>query len=313
MKSMKRCLGLLLSVSALLTACGGSGTQIDPFKPTRIMAFGDELSVINNNGYKYTVNAVSDDVTPVLQCQNNPIWTQLLAAQFGLVFPQCNPSNATNPQGLILAQPGAKVDDVRKQIDNQLALNGVNSKDLITVFAGMNDVLELYGQFPSLGRESLIAEASTRGKTLAEQINRLARADGRVIFATSPDMGLSPFALKEKATHADTDRARLLTDLSQAFNVALKLNVINDGRMIGFVEFAEDMQLQALAPAYYGYSNISDASCKTDVVIPKCTNKTLVANATGASHMWATDLFFGPTLHNTLGATARSRAVNLPF
>ena len=101
----------------------------------------------------------------------------------------------------------------------------------MTFLVGMNDVIEIYRQFPAQNRESLIAEAKARGTRLADLINRIANANGRVIVSTIYDMGLTPFALMEKENRTDVDRAVLLDDLSQAFNTALRVRLLNDGRL----------------------------------------------------------------------------------
>ena len=84
------CAFAVFAAAALLAACGG-GDQVDPFKPTRVLAFGDELSVIEADGRKYSINAfkqitatdgtVTDDPT-TLDCARNPLWVQNVASSF---------------------------------------------------------------------------------------------------------------------------------------------------------------------------------------------------------------------------------------
>ena len=56
--SVRKGVATLAGLLALagMASCGGGG-QVDPFVPNRILAFGDELSVIQPDGRKYTVNA----------------------------------------------------------------------------------------------------------------------------------------------------------------------------------------------------------------------------------------------------------------
>ena len=61
---------------------------------------------------------------------------------------------------------------------------------------------------------------------MGEQVNRIANAGGRVIIATLPDMGVTPFALKEKAAKVDTDRAAFLSTLTTEFNTAMRLTTL---------------------------------------------------------------------------------------
>ena len=104
--------GLLLG---LLASCGGGTDQVDPFEPTRYMAFGDAMSVITPEGLKYTVNAVgSDGITPdcsiSTSSQPSLLWTQILGNTFNFAFKECNPSGRTK-LGEIFAKPDAKSAD----------------------------------------------------------------------------------------------------------------------------------------------------------------------------------------------------------
>ena len=88
----------VLAVAALTVSCGG-GTQVQQFSASRVIALGDETSVIDDslspgNGRKYSINGTVSATDPTFDCKVNPIWIQLLAINYSLVFPQC-------------AQPGA--------------------------------------------------------------------------------------------------------------------------------------------------------------------------------------------------------------
>lgn len=312
------------AATVLLASCGGGGGQVDPFRPTRIIALGDESSLITPEGKKYSVNALvtqTDTSLPdALDCKSNPLWVQTVASGFGLVFPQCNPDKVANPAAMMYAQLGAKVADVKAQIDTHLANGSFGPKDLVTVLAGVNDVLELYRQYPTQSQSDLEAQAAQRGQALAEQINRVANANGRVLFLLIPDLGLTPFAIAEKAANANTDRAVLLTSLTAKFNGQLRLGVINDGRLIAMVNGAETVQVIAKIPAAYGFVNIDKAACS--VALPDCTTKTMVSvtdsagavtTANGTTWLWADQLQMGAGLHARLGSTALSAASIHPF
>lgn len=306
-------IGCALLVAAALAACGGGTSQIDPFAPTRILAFGDESSTLASDGKKYSINGVVE-ATGAFDCKLNPIWVQTLAATFGLVFPQCNPDNTANPQGVMYAAPGAKVADLKARLDTHFATGGgFGPKDLATVLIGANDVFELYGQFPSQSRDTLIAEAKARGRLLGDQINRIANANGRVIISTLPDLGLTPFARAEKATKTDTDRAALITELTNEFNLAMRLTIINDGRLIGLVLLDEATQAIDKFPSAFGYANVTSAACLTTVALPNCTTKTLVTDASADTWLWASDRLIGSAGQARLGALAQSRAKTNPF
>jgi outer membrane lipase/esterase len=310
-----------VTVVALVAGCGGGGT-VEPFAPTRMFAFGDESSVIeqgstNKNGAKYTVNALTDGV---IDCTKHPLWTQVVASGFGFVFAQCNPNDVAAPQAHIRAAVGATVADVVAQVDAFLANDAPSNKTLATLMAGANDIVALYGQYPVQTEAALVAEAGVRGKQLAEQANRIARAGTPVVVATIPDMGLTPLAVAGGA-----DAVRVLSALSKAFNSAIHVNLLQDGRVIGIVFGEAEVQNAAKFPAAYGYANVVDAACLASAPLPACTSATLrVADdpatagtdegaVAALNHLWAHGHRFGPTLHTRLGNLAHSRARNNPF
>jgi len=306
-----RCLLAVLALSTL-GACGGGGSQIQPFAPTRVIAFGDEMSVITKQGIKYGINGVNS-TTGQIDCTINPIWIQQLAAAFLLAFPQCDPSHSATPEGILYATPGAKVQDVQNAIDNHLSVNYFTSKDLVMVMIGENDVLELYKEFPAQDRASLIAQAQSRGTQLGGQINRIAQAGGKVVVSTIPDLGVTPYAIAERSAHNDIDRAQLLADLSNAFNVAMRVALINDGRMIGLVLFDETTETAARYPSVYGMTDAVDAACLLGVLPQNCTTNTLLTGATATNYMWATNTLIAPGMQTQLANLAISRAKNNPF
>lgn len=302
--------GALALAAAALAGCGG-GSAIEPFAPNRIAVFGDESSVITSDGRKYTVNGLGTN--GAIDCNANPLWVQTLASTFGLVLAECNTGNVAAPTGKIYATVGAKVADVKSQVDGFLATQNVDAKTLITVLAGVNDILELYGQYPQQSEDSLKAQAVERGAQLAQQVNRLVNAGGRVILPTIPDMGLSPFALSENTAKSDPNRAKLLSALSLAFNNSLTLKVTLDGRQLGVVLADEMVQSIVKFPTYYGYGNVSSAACQSTVVLPNCTTSTLVTDASVTSWLWATPTQLSPAGQARLGLLAQFRAQNNPF
>ncbi|QPF72305.1 esterase [Roseateles sp. DAIF2] len=305
---------LALAAAAVLAGCGGGGGQIEPFSPKSILVFGDESSVITAEGRKYSVNALDDK--GVLDCASNPIWVQSLAGAFGLVFPECNPKGGVTTTGKIYAKPAAKVADVKIQVDGAFNAGGFNSKVLNTVMAGTNDLLELYGQYPQQGVDALKGQARQRGRDLADQVNRIANADGRVLVALLPDLGLTPFALKERANKPDTDRAALLSALTSEFNLELRTNVVNDGRRIALVLMNEESERIGRISGYaaaVGIENYTDVACLDSSLPLQCTAKTLVTNGKATTWLWASPTLMGPVGHNRLGNMAVTRASNNPF
>jgi outer membrane lipase/esterase len=319
---MRKGLAALMAGLALaaLASCGGGG-QIEPFEPNRILAFGDELSVIEADGRKYSINSYGtktengttvDDPTK-LDCTLKPIWVQTVASSVGLVFDRCL-GTATAASGQIMAQVGHKVGDLAAQ---RAAVQGaaLNDNDLALVLVGMHDILELYAQYPARSRDALLDDARQRGATLGAFVNNLAQTGPAVVVLTVPDLGLTPYALAQNTSTGDATRSKLLSDLTAAFNNRMSVTMINDGRLIGLVFADVETQTEAKFPtSFFGSTgNATQAACLETAPLPGCTPGTLVTDATTANRMWADALHPGPVTHNRLGSLAASRANNNPF
>lgn len=308
-----------LFVLAGLASCGGGG-QVVPFDPDRILAFGDELSVVRTDGNKYSINAfrITDSTTTPptestteTDCTRNPIWIQTVATTFGLAFDRCLGS-ATNASGQVLAQPGHKVADLPAQI---AAVQGaaLGESDLAVVMIGMNDILELYARYPTSSRDTLIDEARARATSLGNQINALAQSGPAVVVLTVPDLGLTPYAREQNTSTGDATRSALLTALTSAFNNRMSVTLINDGRLIGLVYADIETQNMVRFPGTFSLTNVVDSACLGTALPPACTTATLVTGATAAGYLWAGPLQLGPTGQARLGAVAASRARSNPF
>ena len=176
---------------------------------------------------------------------------------------------------------------------------------------GANDVVEQYGKYPGTPEDQLIATLRERGKQAGAQINRLALAGPAVLAVTVPDLGLSPFAIGQKAANTDTDRAALLTRLTDAFNSGMRLEMINDGRLIGVVFGDQEVRDIVRDPGIYGFANVTVGVCA--VPLPGCYTNTLVANGNAISYLWADGLRFSAGGQARLGLLAQVRALNNPF
>lgn len=317
--------GGLLAVAALAASCGG-GDQVSSFKAGRVIAFGDETSMIvdldnNANGHKYSVNSTFSATDPTLECGFNQLWIQRVAGFYNLVFPQCNhgASAVAAPSSRIRAGAGARVADLATQIDAQLAESAFRDGDLATVLIGQNDILALYAQYPAVSEAALSSAAEVAGTLLGEQVNRLADAGVKVLVATIPDTGVTPFAKAEKAAHADTDRAALLTRLANRFNAKLRATIVNDGRRIGLILLDEMVAVIGRFNGLNGFTNSSVGACdlsKSALTPPSsldCTNLTLIAGAAPNAYLWADDRHLSAGGQASFGELAVLRAQNNPF
>lgn len=316
----RRALAGLLA-AGLLAACGGGTSQHEPFVAQRLFAFGDEASTLTaspaGNGLKYAVNGV-DSTSGNIDCRLEPLWVQSVATYYGFVFAECNPAPAITPQAFMHARVQAKVADVAGQVEAaQTASGGLRDKDLATVMAGANDILEIYrlrhplDSSTPLAENAALAEARARGGRLAQAVNRLVDLGAKVIVSDLPDLGLTPFALEEKAAHTDTDRAAFLTRLTTAFNEQLGVNVLLDGRFVGLVQ--ADLQFRAMArfPGSFGLANATQGVCTVE--LPNCRTDTLVAGATASQYLWADKTRIGSGGQAQLAALAVDRARRNPF
>ncbi|RQO53652.1 esterase [Paucibacter sp. KBW04] len=297
-----------LSVAALatLSACGGGTSQIEPFAPTRIITFGDESSLIKPDGRKYTVNAVNS-VTGAIDCAANPIWVQYLANQFGLVFSECNPSQIAVTSGLMYATAGGNVASFQAALDTHFATGGFGPKDLVTVMVGANDIIELYQQYPAQSQAALLNEVRVRARALAAQVNRIANANGRVVLATVIDQGTTPYALEE--SKLDSGRAAFLTQLTSEFNLEMRVNIRNDGRLIGLVLADERIQIMTKYPS----GEVTKPACLNTVSVDNCTTNTLIADSSASTWLWANDRLLTFQGHDVIGQAARRTATTNPF
>ncbi len=296
---------VLLTWAALLSSCGGGTSQIQAFVPSRLIAFGDESSVITPAGHKYTINAFGPDAS-TLDCNASPIWTQVVAAAYGFGFAEC-PLSTGLEKAYVRARAEARVEDFALQVDAQVGAGGFLETDLVTVLVGANDVMDLYRQYPSKTRDEVIALARQRGEMVAAQVNRLVKLGAKVVVSTVPDLGLSPYGQAQ-----GTAGAALLSDLVFAMNGRIRVNILNDGRYIGLVLADEFIQTAVKAPAYFGLTDASTAACRTP--LPECTTNDLSNQALAKeAWLWASDRWLGTGGHRQLGTLALARARGNPF
>lgn len=301
----------LLAVAAVVAACGGSTTQNEPFYAERVFAFGDETSALTQlpagNGRNYGINGLDADGN--IDCRVNPVWVQSVAGLYGFVAAECNP-NDLEPRARIYAAEGTKVSDVGQQVEAAALQAGgrFGDRDLATMLAGANDILELYKRYPAESRDALLNEARARGRLLGQIVNRLVDLGAKVIVSDVPSLGLTPFAYKEQALHTDFEPGTLLTDLTTAFNEQLGVTILLDGRFIGLVQ--ADLQFRAIA-ANPGNLNVTEGACA--VAPPLCSTATLVPDADAFTHLWADDTRMSSFGQSQLATLAIDRANRNPF
>lgn len=314
-----------LAAAVLLTACGGNTSQVEAFLPDRVIALGDENSVIVNDGtidgFRYTINDRRS--TEVGKCRAAPIIVQSVASQYNYVFAECNPANAT-PRAFIHAKAGALVEDpINGLVAQRATVTNLGSRDLVTVMIGGNDIIALYEQVRagSRSRDDAITEAQRRGRSAAATISEMLATGARALVITTPDVSLMPYG--GTAAKTDSDALALLSTLTYEFNGSLRTSILpNDGRHFGLVLADDIVAVMRDNPTTYLESpyNVTDAACTTGYVNVKdcqltsdAATTTLVSGATLANYLWASDRHIGPAAHLRIGQQAVARAVNNPF
>lgn len=313
---------LTLCAAAVLSACGG-GDRAEPYVPTQLLAYGDELSVIDDslsinatnssgvtstsglgNGVKYTVNGFNS-TTGLLDCTVNPNWVQILAANLGMAFKECAGSYT-----VYAAKNNAAVGDTASKVIAKLAtLRATNPgpSTLATVLVGTYDVKELNTQVNAgtLSLTAALAEAQKRGTDLGDEITRVTDAHIGVIVATLPDLRQSPYALLGTDANGTKNDPAVIRQLTDAFNEALVLSIPESGRKVGLV-YGRTVGMNLNGDPVQGYTN--QAVCTVDVL--SCTTNTLQSGADVNTWIWAADVYPTPVTHTKLGNNATTLARN---
>ena len=105
-----------VAAAALLSACGGSSSTVDPFVATRVIAFGDGFNYVNGSGY---------GLSTVQTSETNNTLAGRIAERYSIAVKRVrdgatveNALGATG--GYSYAAPSATVSDVSAQIDQFL-------------------------------------------------------------------------------------------------------------------------------------------------------------------------------------------------
>ena len=309
---------LLAALLAGLPGCGGSSSRVEAYVPTGLVAFGDELSLIDTSGRKYTVNALKTGTTD-LDCATYPVWPQVVADGYGMVFKECNPKAVATTAAVMKASVGAKVADVVAAVAAYQATAVFTPQTLVTVMAGQHDILAAYYAYSAgtLTRAQAKAQVAAAGKTLGALVNTVANqgSGARVLYATPPNLGYSPFAAEQVRTTGNADRAVLLKELTLDFTAGLRLEVTNDGRYAALIT-ADELTItmsDTTKLQVNGLTNVVDAVCT--VALPGCTTATMVSGAAGlgTAYLWADAQHPGVNYQVRTGIAALNRARNNPF
>lgn len=205
-----KALSALVAV-ALLSACGGATSTVDPFVATRVIAFGDGFSYVNASGAGLsTVQTGETDITIASR----------IAARYGIVVKDV----ATGPAlaakgGFSYASATAKVSDVATQINTFLTAAGgvVAKKDLIIITVGNWDI-----KAAAATNDTAAIDAATTA--LVTAIQRLTNAGAeRVLVIPSINMARTPWATASGISRATIQN--LSNSVSTSFNFTLSIKL----------------------------------------------------------------------------------------
>ena len=311
--------GLLVATG--IASCGGGTYQVQAFTPGRILTFGDENSLlVAPDGSKYSVNGINTS-TNLVDCTVDPMWFQVLATSYNMVYPECNPDGQLQPGAHSFAAVGATIDDVTTQVTTFTTTDGFAANDLVTLYVGENDLLGIYATAFDGNQEDILTQIYARGVQLGNLVNQIANSGAKVLILTIPDMGDSPFAVTEQQ-RGDFDRIALLSQMSDKFNRAMRSTIINDGSKIGLVLVDDLVHGAARSPVSFGLTSYNIAACLDTAPLPSCTTDPSniriddtavppVANA--GAYLWADATHLGIVAQQQIGNQAVSRAHSNPF
>lgn len=312
--------GFLLAACAsalVLAACGGGSGIASQFHPSRMIAFGDAMGDLGQNGARYTINDGSTNV-----------WTQYVAnaygltlatqAQGGLSYATGNARVAVTPD----AAGNANTPTVTQQIDTFLAGNSFAGGDMVLVSAGTSDVIAEAEQVLT-GAETeqqALDNLTTAGQALAGQVRRLVNAGANhVVVAGVYNIGRSPWGLQ-------TSQGALMEKLVLQFNSQFKVKLADLGENVFYLDAANYFNLVTAAPGSYSISDISTPVCTTvdpgpgigtgpnqvnsDTPNNPCTPSTLLAGADPVKYLFADRVYFTPRGQQLFGDYAFNQIKN---
>lgn len=338
-------------LATTLSACGG-GSRSEPFKATRMVAFGDEYSYLPASATaapRYIVNYLPDNTnTSSYNCRVYPLWVQSVADYYNLDFAGCPRSGGAAVTALMEALPGQNVAAVIGQIDGFVASKGGFRKgDVVTLLAGSKDVLDAYAQYPATPLATLRASIRALGEQLGRKTQTITDGGARLLLATLPDLGLTPYAIAQAAANggasvtsatstvdcnnfpSEENRQIVLSVLTACFNEGMRSKIENDGNKIGLVVTEQLIREVVRNPASYGA--VDDTGVRTGICAVSLPGCALKVNLNGTPSdgsddtfdysdlatnelakvqgwLWAGETYLGPNGHIRLGSLAISRA-----
>ena len=307
---LRRALLAAVGASALVLAACGGGTVESQFSPARVVAIGDGMADLGQNGKRYTINDGSTgNWTEVVSL--GYLKTLLPKSAGGLSYATGNARVALKPD----AAGNSATPTVTEQIDSFLATSQPTATDLVLVHAGVSDVI-VQGKAVIDGTQTqaaAVAAVEQAGIALADQVRRLVNAGAtHVVVVGSYNLGRSVWAF-------ETSQASLLQTLSGRFNDKMLVTLVDLGASVLYVDSALYFNLQTSSPAGYGFTDVTHPICTSvdpgpgigtgtaQVNSNLCTGDTLLTGADRVAYMFADRIYVTPRAQQLFGDYATNR------
>ncbi|HVE53529.1 MAG TPA: SGNH/GDSL hydrolase family protein [Ramlibacter sp.] len=303
--------GWLVAATAsalLLAACGGGSVESE-FTPGRIVAFGDAMADLGQNGSRYTVNDGQ---------VNN--WTQYVADSYGRPLAPASAGGTSYAEGnaRIVAEPDAAgstaTRTVQEQVDAFLAAGTPTALDLVIVNAGTSDLI-VQAQAVIAGSQSpdqMRENARQAARDLATQVRRLVTAGAKHVVVVGPtNLGRTPWAV-------ETGQGSLLESATRTFNTELLVRMEDLGDNLLYVDAEREFNLYASNPTAYDMQVATEAVCTSvdpgpgigtgngQVDSSECTPATL-RDSNYNRYLYADRVYPTPHAHRLFGDFAQAR------
>lgn len=258
-------LGALFFVAgpvALISCGGGGGTTVSPFAPTKVIGFGDSLSVVTP-GSRYTVNASDGQIMT---------FVEQIVSSYGLnytdtaVFTSYAVGNA---RVAITATFAASAKTLKNQVAEYLASHSVGNQDMFVLSGGLSDIIDEYQQYvaagSSVGAESTMnANLQAAATAYYNAVRSLLDAGAKRVIVVPPyNLIRSPWAKEQ------TDSGAKLQALSRLFNdeLLVKFNGTS-GNLVVWAPMESSFDSISLNPSSYGLTDVSTPICSTATYPP---------------------------------------------
>ncbi|MCG2594815.1 SGNH/GDSL hydrolase family protein [Ramlibacter sp. XY19] len=309
-KLLRRALLLAVGASALVLAACGGGTVESQFEPARVVAFGDGMADLGQNGKRYTINDGSTGN-----------WTEVVSLSFlqNLTASSLGGLSYATGNARVVAKPDAAgngaTPTVKEQIDTFLTGHAFTTSDLVLVSAGVSDVI-VQGKAVIDGTQTeaaAVAAVEQAGIDLAGQVRRIVNAGAsHVVVVGSYNLGRSVWAF-------ETNQANLLQTLSGRFNDKMLVTLVDLGASVLYVDSALYFNLSTSSPASYGITDVTHAICTSvdpgvgigtgtgQVNSNLCTGDTLLTGSDRTTYLFADRIYPTPRGQQLFGDYAANR------